>query len=117
MVVAAVILAGIALSFGLENRRRTRNSLNETKKRLEESIEKIKETSLKVQERFSSADVLIQRQQNELLQHIISLSKAGGQQKIEDQDVILKNFLESKITDQMAQMIAQTILDEIKKKW
>lgn len=114
----AIVLAVVAVVLTLENRSKTRKDLEEVKKYLEESVEKIREVSLKLRERESSADLLIQRQQNELLQHLISLSKSpAGEKKIEDQNVTLKHLLDSKISDQIAQMITQRILDEIKKKW
>ncbi|HDN85471.1 MAG TPA: hypothetical protein ENG47_06945 [Candidatus Aerophobetes bacterium] len=117
VLVIAVIMAGAALILSLGNRKNTRDSLNEIKMFLEEKIGKIKEASLQAQQRINNADSLIQKQHNDLLQHLISLTKTGESKKREDQNMVLKYLLESRAADQISQIIAQKVLDEIKKKW
>ena len=112
-----MVVAVMALVLWARNRKKLVDSLDEMEKYLEKSVEKIKETSLQVQERFSSADTLIQKQHNDLLQHLILLSKFTGENKIENQNAISKHLMQSKVYEEIAQIIAQKVLDEIKKKW
>ena len=117
LIILAMVVAVIALVLWARNRKKFVDSLDEMEKYLEKSVEKIKETSLQVQERFSSADALIQKQHNDLLQHLILLSKFTGENKIENQNAISKHLMQSKVYEEIAQIIAQKVLDEIKKKW
>ncbi len=112
-----MVIAVVALVLWAKNRKKLMDNLDEMEKYLEKSVEKIKEASLQVQERFSSADALIQKQHNDLLQNLILLSKFTGENKTENQNTVSKPLAQSKVYEEIAQIIAQKVLDEIRKKW
>lgn len=119
LMVIVLVVAVLAIVLALANRRFLRKNLEEIKKYLAESIDGLKETSLKVrEERQTSAEALIQRQQNELLQHLISLTRSGKrEEQLETQNSFARKLMNSKVAEEIAEMIVQRVLEEIKKKW
>jgi len=121
VLVLAIVIAGIAIILEVENRRKLTESFDEMERYLEkylsdkidEKLEKSKEIFSKAQ---SSADALVQKQHNELLQHLISLTKSTGESK-EEKDALPRYRIDPQFYNQIAQMIAQRVLEEIKKKW
>lgn len=123
VLVLAIVVAGIAVVFEIESRRKFMETLEETEEYLEkylagkvdEKVEKSKQDL--AQEKSSSADALIQKQHNELLQHLISLTKSSREGSREEKNISPGYRMDPQFYDRVAQMITQKVLEEIKKKW
>lgn len=118
VMIIALSVAVIAVFISIANQKKIHTSFEKVEEYIEQRVGKEEQQpSSSPQERLSSADALIQKQHDQLLQHLISLSKLAVEGKGEKENKTLNYFTDPGIRDRIAQIIAQKVLDEIKKKW
>jgi len=120
LILLSLFIAVVAIFIGLENQRKIKDSFQKIEECIEERIGEGKEKSSfpSKEEKLSSAQALIQKQHDQLLQHIISLSRLAFEKNKEEKGgEESKHPAELKIQDKIAEEFARKVLEEIRKKW